>query len=488
VSLGNDFVRLIDPAPGASDATLPTRIKDALIQRISSGAVAAGTRLPTIRQLAQSLGVNPMTVAKAYKALADLGYVESRGSGGTFARMPRTGGGTQHIEAANAANVGPAVLSRQLFSLARAPGVIGFTTNYPDPKLADVAAFRTCLGEIAADNSMRWFRYDPATGRDELRYELVRFLARRGIISKMEEIIVTAGGQQALDLVARAHVMPGDAVVVERPTYFGGLNVLRAARARVLEVPLQPDGLDVARFQDIAETYRPRLLYINPTFHNPSGVTTSLAKRQRILEIARRYGIAILEDDHCPELRFAGEPVPSFKSLADPSEPVFYAAGFGKSLIPGIRLGFLLPPLGGGGPVTALKATTDLQSTAIIQGALALYLERGSHVRHIPAMLDVYRKRQRILLDALRKYMPEAAPARAPDGGLSLWITLPARADLSNMYFLAAQSGVAFASGDSFVASSDDTRHVRLSFGLTKDEDIPEGVRRLATVVSELGS
>lgn len=469
---------------GTGNLRLHVRIKEAISNHIVAGTLPIGQRLPTIRDLAEMIDVNPMTVAKAYKALAEIGYVQARGSGGTFVTQPKLAS-TDEAEWMQK-STGPAVLSEQLFSLARAPGVIGFTTNYPDPALADIVGFKSCLAEIAADTSLRWFRYDPAAGRDELRGELVGFVARRGIVAKLEDILVTSGGQQALDIVVRALVAPGDVVIVERPTYFGGLSVLRAARARIVEIPLQTDGPDLAALEAAMKAHSPRLLYLNPTFQNPSGVTTSLTKRLKILDLARETGCAILEDDHCPELRFAGEPVPSFKALADPNELIYYASGFGKSLIPGIRLGFLLPPRNGGDAIAAIKATTDLQSNAVLQGALALYLRRGQYVAHQREMTAVYRSRQRVLLESLKKFLPDTVVAVVPNGGLSVWLTLPESCDLSNIYFLAAHTGVAFASGESFFARAARANNVRLSFGLTSDEQIVEGIQRLAAVVRDM--
>ena len=243
--------------------------------------------MPTIRTLAQIIDVNPMTVAKAYKLLVEAGYATTRGSNGTVARLPDTPAQGLHTDITNPLRIGPAALSHRLFSLARAPGVIGFTTNYPDPAIADVQAFRKCLVEVATDDSNLWFRHDPAAGRDELRSELVPFLAQRNITAHMRDIIVTAGGQQALDLAVRSLVTSGDVVIVERPTYFGGLNVMRAARARIVDVPLENDGLDVTILETLMRQHQPRLLYLNPTFHNPTGMTTSLAKRQQILALAR---------------------------------------------------------------------------------------------------------------------------------------------------------------------------------------------------------
>lgn len=481
-----DFKDLLVGDDGKSDLALPLRIRNAMMAHITSGSISVGSRLPTIRTLAQTIDVNPMTVARAYKLLVEGGYATARGSNGTVARLPDMPVQALHADNTGRTRIGPAALSQRLFSLARAPGVIGFTTNYPDPAIADVRSFRECLVETALDDSNLWFRYDPAAGRDELRSELVPFLTQRNINAHMRDIIVTAGGQQALDLVVRSLITPGDVVIVERPTYFGGLNVLRAARARIIDVSLEEDGLDVTMLDGLIRQHRPRLLYLNPTFHNPTGVTTSLAKRQQILALARQHGVSILEDDHSPELRFSGKAVPSIKALAEPDDAVYYAAGFGKSFIPGIRLGILLPPTRASETVLALKATTDLQSTAVMQGALTLYLQRDSYKKHMKNMIETYRTRQKTLLQALRSTLPESVKWSTPEGGLSLWLTFPTAADVSNLYDLAAQHGVAFASGDSFFASNPDFRSLRLSFGLTAASDLVEGAKRISAVIREL--
>ncbi|WP_207476466.1 aminotransferase-like domain-containing protein [Arenibaculum pallidiluteum] len=473
--------------PLARDGGVPVfaQIRDRLIAMIDSGEIAAGTRLPPIRALASTLSVNPMTVAKAYRELAERGHVRSRGSGGTFvlagASPPPAGDAPPGRPEPQAVP-----LTARLFELARAPGVIGFTANYPGPAEGDVVTFRRRLSELAQDpESDRFFRYDPPAGRLCLREEIARMAEEQGMSVRPGEVMVTAGGQQAIDLVVRALLRPGDLVLVERPTYFGALNAMREAGARFAELPLGPDGPDLGRLEVLLAAEPPRLVYLNPTFQNPTGATLGAAKRQAILDLLIRRGVPLLEDDHCPELRFRGDPVPPFRALPGAAETVFYARGFGKALVPGVRLGFLLAPAWAHRRLAELKSLTDLQSNAFMQGALASWLA-SDRVATVERLVRVYGARQQALVDALRAGLPPGSGVSQPDGGLSLWIALPGEVPSGDIYYRAVNRGVAFVPGAPFYATAPDSRTMRLSFGLVPDHEIREGARRLCSLICDL--
>jgi DNA-binding transcriptional MocR family regulator len=476
-------------ALGGGDAgrhPLPVRIRDALVVRIQRGELRAGTRLPPIRALATQLAISPMTIAKAYKLLGAAGYAEARTGGGTIVRLPSRE--PRHIADGPfpARPSAPGNLSQLLFELARSPGVIGFTGNYPAPELSDAEAFRATLARLTARPCESWFRYDPPAGREELLARLPGFLARHGIAAAPADMLVTSGAQQALDIVVRALVRPGEAVVAERPAYHGLINVLRAAGARILEVPLLEDGPDLGVLEDLLRREQPRLVCVNPTFQNPTGITMSREKREALLAIIRRTGVSLLEDDHSPEMRFSGEPVPSIRALSGPSDPVFYVRGFGKVYVPGIRLGVLLAPAATVPRLLEVKATTDLQSPAIMQGALAEYLADPAYLDRIAAIARAYAERQKRLTDALSRALPPETEWRIPEGGLSLWLRLPPTLDVTGIYYPAARCGVTFAPGEPFYAANPDPRTLRLSFGLTPPELLAEGADRLAAVIRSM--
>ena len=351
------------------------QLHEQIIARISAGELTAGARLPPVRRLAEQLGINHMTVAKAYKDLAKAGFVEGRAGGGTHVRAPY---GTKRARGAEPAVAGP-LLSERLYELAHAPGVIAFTTNYPEPDSECTKEFGACLQSVVADGLSPYFIYDSSNGRLSLRHAVVDYVAQRGLVTTPDDVIVTSGAQQAIELVIRLLVPHGSPVIVERPTYYGVVNVLRSAGARILEVPLESDGMDIEKLEAHLSRHRPRLIYTNPTFQNPTGVTTSIEKRRSILALARKHGVPILEDDHNSELRFAGAPIPSIRALSEPGDDVFYVRGFGKVFLPGTRLGYVVTPARARPALLALKAQSDMHTNGIMQEAMARFLIRKNY-------------------------------------------------------------------------------------------------------------
>jgi DNA-binding transcriptional MocR family regulator len=464
---------------------LVAQIREQIRDLIASGDLATGMRLPPVRDLARQLEINQMTVAKAYKDLGAAGFVEGRRGGGTFVRAPN-GAPSKRSRRGAEGIVNPPLLSERLFDLAHAPGVIAFTGNYPRSTSQCMAEWRTCLAEVMQRDLASLFEYDPPTGRMELRLRAAEFLLDQQVVAATDDIIVTSGAQQAIDLVLRSLVRAGDPVVVERPAYYGAINAMRSVGARILEVAVQPDGIDLDVLETQLSRHRPKLIYTNPTFQNPTGVTTSLAKRHAILALARRFGAAILEDDHSPELRFAGDPVPPIRALAEPDDAVFYARGFGKVFLPGTRLGVVVVPERYRKVVLAAKAHSDLHCNGMLQEALALYLARKRYTGFLASMRRTYAAHQRRLCEGLRNGLPEDTVVAAPEGGLSLWLTLPEGSNVSELYFQAVRLGVAFVAGEVFYAARPDPRTLRLSFGHTPPELLEEGMSRLCSVINDL--
>jgi 2-aminoadipate transaminase len=467
-----------------SEVSLPAQIREQITNLIANGDLASGLRLPPVRALARQLDVNQMTVAKAYKDLAGGGFLEGRRGGGTFVRAPN--GATKRTRRAEDDDPDRPLLSERLFELARAPGVIAFTGNFP--KLDDdcIAEFRACISSVLEGDLASCFQYDPPRGRPELRLRAAEFLQEQGVAVPADDVIVTAGAQQAIDLIVRSHVPHGAPVIVERPAYYGTINALRGVGARIFEVPLQADGMDLDSLEHHLSRHRPRLICTNPTFQNPTGVTTSLEKRHAILALVRRYGAAILEDDHCPELRFRGDPIPPIRALAEPDDAVFYARGFGKVFLPGIRLGLLVAPARMRKLLLAAKASADLHCNAVLQEALARYLARRRYPIWLETIRRTYAARQRQLCDALHAGMPEGTAISVPHGGLSLWLTVPEGADVAELYYRSVRRGVAFVAGEVFYATRAEPRTLRVSFGQNSPDELLEGVNRLCSVVKDL--
>ena len=458
------------------------QLHEQIIARISAGELTAGARLPPVRRLAEQLGINHMTVAKAYKDLAKAGFVEGRAGGGTHVRARY---GTRRARGAEPAVGGP-LLAERLYELAHAPGVIAFVTNYPAPAPECMKEFEICLQSVIADGLSPYFIYDSSNGRIGLRRAIVEYLSQQGLATTPDDVIVTSGAQQAIELVIRLLVPYGSPVIVERPTYYGVINALRSVGARILEVPLESDGMDIDKLEEHLSRHRPRLICTNPTFQNPTGVTTSIAKRHSILALARTHGVPILEDDHNSELRFAGSPVPSIRALSEPDDDVFYVRGFGKVFLPGTRLGYVVTPVRARPALLGLKAQSDMHTNGIMQEAMARFLARKNYPKILERMKKVYSGKQHRLIASLSAGMPPGTLIGRPEGGLSLWVTLPEGAEVSDLYYRAVRRGVAFVAGEAYYASHVNPRTLRVSFGLLRDDALEEGVSRLCSVVNDL--
>jgi 2-aminoadipate transaminase len=469
-----------DKAPGGA---LYLRIRDEFIGMITSGKLKDGSKLPTVRALAKERAINPMTVARAYRELAERGFIVARPGSGSF--VSKAGRGTSNGRAQPAAepSIDPGGISSRLFELARAPGVIAFTGNYPTVEISDAGTFARCLRELLARGADDFFRYDPPAGREELRDALLPFLGQQSITTRADDIIITSGGQQGMDIVARHLLAPGDRVVLEEPAYFGAINVVRATGAVPISMHFGPSGLELDELAQAIRKHNPRLIIINPTFHNPTGHSVPLEQRYGLLELARSSGTPILEDDHSPEIRFRGDPLPPLRALPGADDLVYYTRGFGKAFIPGVRLGFLLPPRNGLQGCLAIKATTDLQSPALLQGALAAYLQHTDWPAYLARLRARYRERQEQLFGILTATLGSYGRLSLPDGGLNLWLELAGAINVRDVYFNAVRRGVAFAVADSFSFRPDRPSALRIAFGLTDPHDYAEGARRLANVL-----
>lgn len=466
-----------------AETSLFTQVREQIADLIHEGVLQPGTRLPPVRTLARELGVNQITIARAYRELAVLRLAEGRGGGGTFVRAPMHGlPSSRHSRPV----AGPPLLADRLFELSRAPGVIAFTSNYPLMDPAIVEEYCACMRLVLEEDSASCFQYDPPIGRPSARAAVSDYLAARGINVHPEHIVMTSGAQQGIDLTLRSHVPPGGVVIVERPTYYGALNLLRMANAQIIEVPMEPDGMNLDALASALSRQRVSLLYTNPTFQNPTGITTSEAKRREILALTRRHGVPVLEDDHASEWRFAGQAVPAYAALAGDDDRVFYANSVGKMMLPGQRIGFLVVPPGERDSILPSKVSVDLHGNAIAQEAFARFLSRGRFVPLLERMRQAYAERQRLLITELERRMPAGTQISRPDGGLSLWIGLPKNADMSELYFRAVRRGVAFLSGETFFSARPEGHLMRVSFGLVPEESLLEGIARLSVVVSDL--
>ena len=378
---------------------------------------------------------------------------------------------------------------RDAFKLTEEPGIISFAGGFPAPESFPIDLFQEVFqGLFREDYS--GLQYGPTEGLDALRRELAVQLTAEGAPCSAENIIITNGSQQALDLVCKVLLDPGDVVLVEQPSYVGGLNAIGNYQGKKVGIPIDEHGLrlDVManRLKELASRgKRPKFIYTVPNFQNPTGVTLSLERRQGLLELAREYDFLIVEDNPYGEISFGQEPVPHIKSLDDEGR-VIYLGSFSKILSPGVRVGWMAGNKALIRQIAVAKQGTDLCSSSLGMKVALETLRTGKLKAHIDSLRILYRRRRDIMLRALAAYMPEGVHWTRPQGGFFIWLTLPSYIDTKAMLpFAIAEQKVAYVSGKGFHVDETGQNTIRLAYSQAAEEDIDEGIRRLALVIQE---
>ena len=379
-------------------------------------------------------------------------------------------------------------LIREFLKMARKDSLISFAGGFPDPATFPIAELQEVTREVLATNAALALQYGPTEGDPALRDELVTWMAKDGITVKSENILVTTGSQQALDLVGKVFLNPGDAIVLELPSYLGGLQAFRTYGADLLGVPQDDDGIDADLLAQTLtrlrrEGRRPKFLYVVPDFQNPSGITWTRQRRERLLALAREFGTLVVEDNPYREMRFAGKAPPPIIAL-DPEGRTIYLSTFSKTLAPGLRIGWIAGPEPIISQCVTAKQAMDLCGPAFTQAIVAGLLRRGDLLRRLPGVVAIYRRKCEVMLEALAREMPEGVRWTHPEGGLFLWVTLPEGLDAGALLRPAVEEeGVAYVPGAAFHADGSGRNTMRLNFSYPSEKEIQEGIARLARLI-----
>lgn len=475
---------------------LARQIQSHLERLIAQGLLGPGVKLPATRELARELKVNRTTVAAAYDELVASGWARAHVGQGTFVaerapnrpeaavtapRLDWSGLFSKRAQVAAAE-----VRRRQAYArIARSrPGLISFAGGMPDSALFPTDAFRRVLNAVIREEGRELLQYYPVGGYPPLRQYLAGYLLRFGVEARPEEILIVNGSQQGFDLVARTLLDPGDFVAIEQPSYPRAMQVFRSFGAELLPVAVGPDGLAVDHLERLLERQIPKLLYCQPSAHNPTGLTMPAAARQRLLDIAGRHRLPVLEDGFDGAL-FYGERPPSPLKAADAQGLVIYVGTFSKVLFPGLRLGWVVAPMALIERLELAKQLADIQTSPLIQAAVYHFCRQRLLERHQVRAVSEYGRRRQALVQALRAAMPPDVSWTEPSGGFSLLLTLPEGIDAAAMLPRALARGVAYTPGEAFFADTGGERTLRLSFSAVALAQIEEGVRRLGEVVRE---
>lgn len=384
--------------------------------------------------------------------------------------------------AARAARTGSSPV-RDILALTARPEVISFAGGLPAPELFDAAGIAAAFRHVLAEAPRRALQYSTSEGDPDLRAAVAGRTTARGLPTTTDDLLVTTGSQQGLSLLSTALLEPGDVVLVEDPCYLAALQIFSIAGARVVPVPTDDEGLDPAALDEIAARERPKLLYLVPTFQNPTGRTLSAGRRAAVAEVAARRGLWIAEDDPYGELRFEGEPVPWVAAFPGAEDRTALLGSFSKVMAPGLRLGWLRAPAALRRACIIAKQAADLHTSTVDQAAAARYLAVADLDAHLERVRGAYRERRNALVDGLAAALPEGSRWNRPSGGMFVWATLPEGYDATALLPEVVRHDVAYVPGAPFFAGPPDAAAARLSFVTHSPAEIREGLERLATAL-----
>src|SRR5829696_7792097 len=470
--------------------SITQQLVDRFSAAIEAGELEPGEKLAPTRELAELVGVNHLTAARVYRKLAELGYVTARVGRGTFVRALAPAGSAEHGDdwQVYALPQDDFSYSEQVladtFSLAAGGDVISLATgwpapsNYPTEELARIAA--DVFAEVGGDA----LSYLPAEGLYDLREQIALRGRDYGWAEDADEVVITSGAQQAIALVARATLEPGDVAVIESPTFIGMMTAMRGSGARVIGVPVDEDGFDVDALERLLARHEVKLVGLQSACQNPTGANLSEERRQRLAELAVERNFFVLEDRVYADMRFEGPLVRSLRELA-PAH-VLYVNSLSKVVGGGLRSGWVATR----GPVrdriAMLKLEADFHSPTLIQHMAARWLATGAYDRHVKRTIPFYRERRDALLAALERHMAGEYRVEVPHGGHHLWVTLNRSLDERALYGEAARHGVTFTPGGAVTAERRSQTSFRLSFSMLEPAELEEGVKRLVRAIREV--
>jgi 2-aminoadipate transaminase len=414
--------------------------------------------------------------------------------GGETPGMPKPRSGARDLERyaglfARRTQVMKSPAMRDLMAVTARPEVISLAGGLPDTTTFPAEDFTALMTRVGVDDSARALQYGPTEGLEEAKTPIAAVMAAEGMHVESDDLLVTSGGQQVIDLVCKTLIDPGDVIIAEAPTYPGAVPVFVSYQADVVQIEMDSDGMridvleeELARLDAAGRT--PKFIYTVPSFQNPAGVTMSLERRRRLVEIARARELLVLEDNPYGMLRYEGSPLPTLFSL-DGGEFVIYLGTFSKILSPGLRLGWCSAPRPVLDKLNLGKGAADLCSSPLSQLFVQRYFEERDWLEHVRRQTAVYRRRRDIMLEALAEHFPREATWTRPQGGLFIWARLPDYIDTTDLLARALREHVAFVPGRAAYLDGRGGSEMRLNFSGVADDAIREGIRRIGEVVRE---
>lgn len=457
---------------------------DEIAALIDAGTLKPGERLPSVRAASRSRGFGEMTIVKAYELLEARGYLVARPRSGYFVRRPQPALPATSRPAARATAVARSELIFEVLESIKQPTVVPLGSAFPSPLLFPLKALHASL-----NRSLR--RLDPwrtvadlAPGNRELRRLIALRYALAGIAVDAEEIVITDGAMEALNLCLQAVTKPGDAVLIESPTFYVALQALERLHLRAVELPTDPvSGVDLDALATALQRHRPAACWLMPSFQNPLGATMPEARKQALVTMLASHGVPLIEDDVYAELHYSATRQKPAKAF-DASGNVLHCASFSKCLAPGYRIGWAMPGRHVA-QVQRLKLGTTLSAALPSQLALADYLAGGHYERHLRRLRETLRIERDAMSAAVREFFPEGTRLTRPEGGYFLWVALPAAVDTRRLQRQAIAEQIAIAPGALFSARDAFESCLRLNYGHPEDRRVNRALRRLGQLAAQ---
>ncbi|WP_353097388.1 PLP-dependent aminotransferase family protein [Tissierella praeacuta] len=374
---------------------------------------------------------------------------------------------------------------RELLKLTQQPNIISFAGGMPAPESFPVEELIKIGRDVLEKTGTQALQYGPTEGYQPLREIIAKRMAKVKVDAKAENILVTSGSQQGLDFAAKIFINPGDVIVCESPTYLGAINAFKAYEPKFIEVSTDKDGMKMEELEEVLKNNdNVKFIYVIPDFQNPSGKTWSVERRIKLVELANKYNVAIIEDNPYGELRFEGEILPAVKHY-DTEGRVAFLGTFSKILCPGLRLGWVVADKEFLSKFVLVKQGADLQSSTISQMEVARFLEIYNIDDHIKKIIDIYKARRDVMIKTMEEEFPEGVSFTYPEGGLFTWVVLPEYMNARELALKALEQNVAYVPGGSFFPNGGNENTFRLNYSNMNEEKIMEGIKRLAKVIKE---
>lgn len=375
---------------------------------------------------------------------------------------------------------------REIFKLLSKPEIISFAGGLPSNEGLPLDKVKELSTEILSSNkALSILQYGATEGYKPLLENGLEYIKRAGIYNQtLENVLAISGGQQGIDLMCKAFLNKGDVVLVEEPTYLAVLHILKTYEAKPVSVKSNDDGLDLDDLEEKIKKHNPKLLYLVPTFSNPTGKTLSEQKREKIAKICAKYSLVLLEDDPYCELRYEGQRVRSIKSF-DEAERVVYVISFSKTISPGLRTALVVANKDIIRKLTLGKQATDVHTSSLSQAIVNEYLVKGYMDPHLEKVIPIYKEKKDRMLQKMEELFPSCIKYTKPEGGLFIWVTLPEHINAQEVFMEAIKNNVAFVSGYSFYADEDVQNTFRLNFSNATLEQIDVGIKRLAEALKK---